>query len=408
MPVKWKATKYPGIRFYMHPIRKHGVQRDKYFAIRYQRDGKRREEGLGWLSDGWTAESASIELAALKKAHTLGEGAVRICEKREIAEKKNADEAARRQKEKRENITFADFFKNTYYPISQTNKKTESCRKEQEHFKNWLKPVLGNMPLKKIYPLHLERVKKNMLDVGRSPRSIQYVFATFRQCWNMAKRDKIVQTESPTKSVTLPKVRNQRERFLSHEEADALLAYLKGQSLQLHNITLLSLHCGLRASEIFRLKWGDVDLERGVLTVHGKGEKTRPAFMTDMIKTMLQGLDPDAKNSPVFPDRNGKKIMKISNAFGRAVNELGLNDGITDRLKKFTFHSCRHTFASWLVIGGENLYTVQKLLGHSGIIMTERYSHLSAETLETAVRNLEKTLCKSKNDAIVLKMKKTS
>lgn len=406
MAVKWKATRFPGVRFYEHSNRKHGVQRDRYFSIRYQRDKRRREEGLGWSSEGWTAEKASNELAALKKAHTLGEGPVRLLEKRELSEKNKAAQKAHRQQEERENITFADFFKNTYYPISQTNKKTESYRKEKEHFKNWLKPVLGNMALRKIYPLHLERVKKNMLDAGRSPRSIQYVFATFRQVWNMAKRDKIVQAESPTKSVTLPRVSNQRERFLSHEEAEALLSYLKGQSLQLHNITLLSLHCGLRASEIFRLKWGDVELERGVITVHGKGNKSRPAFMTDRVKTMFQDLNPGKPNSLVFPDRNGKKIVKISNAFDRAVNELGLNDGVSDRLKRFTFHCCRHTFASWLVIGGENLYTVQKLLGHSSFLMTERYSHLSPGVLENAIRNLEKTIKKPKSDIKVVSMKK--
>ena len=95
----------------------------------------------------------------------------------------------------------------------------------------------------------------------------------------MAKRDKIVATDSPTKEVTLPKVNNQRTRYLANEEADALLDNLKGRSIQLYNISLVSLHCGLRASEIFRLKWQDIDLNRGVITVHGKGNKNRPAFL---------------------------------------------------------------------------------------------------------------------------------
>ena len=62
MPVQWQSTGFPGVRFYKHPNRKHGVKYDRYFAIRYQHDGKRREEGLGWSSEGWTAEKAFKEI----------------------------------------------------------------------------------------------------------------------------------------------------------------------------------------------------------------------------------------------------------------------------------------------------------------------------------------------------------
>ena len=78
MPVEWKKTKHQGVRYYEHKTRKHGVNLDRYFAIRYQVDGKRKEEGLGWTSDKWTAEKAALELAALKKARTLGEGLARL------------------------------------------------------------------------------------------------------------------------------------------------------------------------------------------------------------------------------------------------------------------------------------------------------------------------------------------
>lgn len=51
-----------------HPTRKHGIQKDKYFVIRYQHQGKRKEKGFGWASDNWTVEKAAFELALLKKA----------------------------------------------------------------------------------------------------------------------------------------------------------------------------------------------------------------------------------------------------------------------------------------------------------------------------------------------------
>jgi integrase len=392
MAVKWIGTKYPGVRYYEHPIRKHGIKRDRYYAIRYQKDGKRIEEGLGFASEGWTLQKAVLQLAEFKEAAKTGKGAATLAEKRKIAEKQKQEEKAEEEQKVRESITFRQYFTDTYFPIAKMNKKPESYRKEEEHFNNWLKPVLGKMPMKNIYPLHLEKVKKNMMQKKRASRTIQYVFATFRQCWNMAKRDKIVAADSPTKEVTLPKVNNQRTRYLANEEADALLDNLKGRSIQLYNISLVSLHCGLRASEIFRLKWQDIDLNRGVITVHGKGNKNRPAFMTDEVKAMFESLEPGSPDSLVFADRNGKEIGKVSNAFDRAVRELGLNNGITDPLNKFTFHCLRHTFASWLVQNGVDLYTVKELLGHSTLTMTERYSHLAKDTLKNAIKKLEDSL----------------
>lgn len=68
---KWRSTKYPGIRLYYHKTRKQGIKFDQYFAIRYQRDGKRVEEGLGWASEGTTLEKAVKELGDLKEAARL-------------------------------------------------------------------------------------------------------------------------------------------------------------------------------------------------------------------------------------------------------------------------------------------------------------------------------------------------
>jgi len=66
-------------------------------------------------------------------------------------------------------------------------------------------------------------------------------------------------------------------------------------------------------------------------------------------------------------------------------------------------HTLCHTYASWLVQNGVDLYTVQKLMGHSTIAMTEKYAHLAPDNLKAAVRVLEKSLEKNKG-----KSKKTS
>lgn len=397
---KWIKTKFSGVRFRQHPNRKHGVKRDRYFTIRYQADGKRKEEALGWASEGWTPEKAALELAKLKTAHTTGEGPTRLNKKREV-------KRAREKEEERDKVTFKEFFEGSYFPISELSKKPETYRKEKEHFINWINPVIGDMPLREIQALNMEKIKKTMLEAGKAPRTLQYVFATIRQIWNMARRDGFVERESPTKQVRLPKIDNERMRFLTYKEADVLLEHLNARSIQLHDMALISLHCGLRADEIFKLFWADVDFDREMLTLRDRKGESGVAFMTDDVKAIFGRLKRGRPDMLVFTDRKGKKIKKISNVFSRVVKELGLNNSISDRRQRVVFHTWRHTFASWLVESGEDLYTVQKLLGHASLVMTERYSHLRPDTLRRAVKGFQKSINKAKEQKKVIKMAKS-
>lgn len=400
--IKWHSTRYPGIRYRKHPTRKRGIQRDKYFAIRYQRDGKRTEEGLGWASQGWTLEKANAKLAEIKQNQRTGEGPQSLKEKRDLLKTKRKKEQAEKEKQDKENIPFATYFAETYFKTALISKNSETCRTEMLYFKNWVKPVFKNKSFKNIAPFHCEQIKKNMLDAGRAPRSLQYCFAIIRQIWNMAKRDSLVGTESPTKGVKIPKIDNKRLRFLGHNEADVLLEELKKRSMQLHDEALLSLHCGLRAGEIFKLTWKDVDIKHGLLTLRDSKVGTRVGYMTGKIKDMLTGRKQLAENKFVFPDRDGEKTKRISNVFVKVVNALNLNDGITDRRQKLVYHSLRHTYASWLVQSGIDLYQVKELMGHSTISQTERYSHLAPGNLKNAVKVLEKSM-QAKNDVIQLR-----
>ena len=70
------------------------------------------------------------------------------------------------------------------------------------------------------------------------------------------------------------------------------------------------------------------------------------------------------------------------------LRDTKLNEGITDPRDKVVFHTLRHTFASWLVQAGVPLYTVQRLMGHKSIVMTQRYAHLAPDQGAEAARLL--------------------
>jgi len=65
------------------------------------------------------------------------------------------------------------------------------------------------------------------------------------------------------------------------------------------------------------------------------------------------------------------------------------NKGVTDPRQKITFHTLRHTFASWLAIQGTHILTIKELLGHQTLAMTERYSHLIPEQKVQALAGIE-------------------
>jgi len=387
---KWKKTRFRGVRYYEHPERKHGVTKDRYFAIRYQINGERREEGLGWASEGWKASDAALELKKLKTAAKTGEGPSRLAEKREIAEAKRREEAERKAHEAAKNITFGQYWQEAYAPVAEADKSMGSVRAEKALYRHWIAPVLADKPLCRVGDLDMEKIKRRLTQAGRSPRTMEYALALVRQVFNHATRRGVFHGVNPARKVKWPKKDNRRQRFLTPEEADRLLKALRLRSQQVHDMALIALHCGLRFGEVAGLTWGNMDLRHGLLAIQdAKAGRSRTAYMTSAVKQTLSGMARGNPSDLVFPGKRGKRIGQVSTSFDRTVQELGLNDGLEDPRGRVVFHTLRHTFASWQVQSGVPIYTVGKLLGHCTAAMTERYSHLAPDSLKQGVTAIE-------------------
>jgi integrase len=402
MPQKFK-TEFPGVRYYEHPTRTIGrgpyKQPDKYFSIRLRVDQKLKEEGLGWASEGWNAEKAFIELGKLKEARRTGTGPRTLSERRKIAKEAGIAEMVRQDTEAKEKVTFLDIFEQKYLPNAKLNKTAGTIVREKSLFNCWLKNSIGEKPLKDIAETDLERIKKRMKQEGQKPRSISYALALVRQIFNFAIRNRIFAGLSPTKGVVFPKEDNRRMRFLTHNEANDLLEYLKKENPQLHDISLISLLCGLRLGEIISLRWNDIDFEKGFLAVKDtKNKLNRVVPMTGEVIEMLREREKRKNFDFVFSDHKGLKLKNytLSLQFKMATDSLRLNEGISDDRDKVVSHSLRHTFCSWLVEEGVDLYTVKELAGHKTLAMTARYSHLGDGILQRAVRKLQEGMERAK------------
>jgi integrase len=196
--------------------------------------------------------------------------------------------------------------------------------------------------------------------------------------------------ENPIKKIKLPKLNNSRARFLTKAEAVKLLKALQIISPIVHDVALLSIHTGMRAGEIFALKWNHIDIEHGLIHIADpKNQRSRKAFMTPTITNMFSSYETGKPEDYVFKSIKKGKIKEVSRTFDRVVKGLNLNEGITDPRQKVVFHSLRHTFASWLAMRGTPILTIKELLGHQTLVMTERYSHLSPDHKRQAIDVIE-------------------
>jgi len=171
-----------------------------------------------------------------------------------------------------------------------------------------------------------------------------------------------------------------RTRFLSEEEITRLLAACRqSRNPLLAPIVTLALTTGARYSELLTLTWEQLDLEADFglspvmrLTVTKSGRPRTVPLMADAVAALV-ALQPDLtkRTGPVFR-LEGSSIRK---AFDKALERAGIAKG-TDATTRVSFHTLRHTAASWLTIRGATLRSVQEILGHATPAQTARYSHL--------------------------------
>ena len=387
----WKKTAHQGVRYRVHPTRKHGVQHDRYFAIRYYVNGKRIEEGLGWASEGWTAQKAADERGELRKAAREGSGPRTRAERRQEAEERRKEAQRAKRDAAAKDISFRDFAEEQYFPIAEPGWKPETARKHREHCTTWLYPHFGGKALRRIALADINKVKAAMMKAGRSARTLQATFRTFSMIWAAARDAEVVTEKPPTKkaSFKLEKIDNERQRYLDADEAEHLLACIRFKNEQAADMALVSLESGLRFGEVAALTWDHIDLEKRVLRVmNTKSKRDRNVPMTVRLHSLLAGMEQDGRH--VFPTQRGGRHAQVPAQLKRAITDSLINQGVTDSKMRVSFHTLRHTYASRLVQQGVDLYRVQRLLGHSTPTLTARYAKLADEDLHEAVATMER------------------
>ena len=379
---EWYKSNFPNIQFKKHPARKHGAKYDQYYRASYQVAGKRKAVNFGWASEGWTESKVWEKINQYKNNAKTGSGPTSLTEERETQENEKLELQKQKIIEAQENMIFSDFWNEYYKPFSENKKNWKA---EESFFRIWIKNAIGKKRLKNITIFDLEKLTTKMEKAEKSQKTIQHILATIRQVFNRAINIDMFSGVNPVSRIKFKKINNQRVRFLKTIETEILLEALKEKSDQVHDMALLSIHTGMRAKEIFRLAWSHIDFDNEIIhVVDTKNTESRYAYMSDTIKEMLQRNYQNKNTNLIFPNSNGNRTKYMSKTYSRVVEKLGFNAGVTDDRNKVVFHTLRHTFASWQVQDGMDLYTLQKLMGHKSFQMVQRYAHLAPDNLKKA------------------------
>jgi integrase len=411
-----RKTGEPGVYYREHPTRKNGVKFDRQWIIRQTLGGVQRVSIIGWWSEGHLLGDALNKAAEYKANHRWNKAnpdqpPKPVCkqDEDEAAERKRQELEHQRQIEERKNITILQIWKDLYFPLAQQHKKPATVTSERTLFDKWIRKDYGNKRLNDLTKLDFARLSKKITKAGRSPRTVHYVASVLLQIWSTAFDNDLVEVQPPRrKTLNLPDIDNERTRAFTLDEAKLFLAALKDRSPQWHDICLLSLLTGLRASEVFKLQKSDIDLDRGLIFLRSP-KKARSQHLqisttaSNHIADMLERSNQESEH--LVCNRNGNPIKWVSDTVERTIEKLGLNEGV-DKKSRLTFHSLRHTAATWALEQGADIYHVSKMLRHTTVRMTEqRYAHLSNDTIRNTADTIGSML--ESNKSKMVSMEKT-
>lgn len=282
--------------------------------------------------------------------------------------------------------TFNDFVKERYLPFIQGYKR--SWKTDESMLRNHLLPALGKRHLDEISKSDIVAMHHGCKAKGAAPGSANRLLILARYIFNLALRWEIPGIhKNPTAGVPLFEENNKKERCLSKEEALRLYAVMQGsEAPMLKFIVPMLIMTGARKREVLDAKWVDFDMQKRLWRIPiSKSGKARYVPLSEGVVKLLAQVRVLQQSWPAMLDcpwpfanpATGKPFVSIFWAWNTARTKAGLPD--------VRIHDLRHSFASFLINNGRSLYEVQKILGHTQVKTTQRYSHLAQETLLDAV-----------------------
>ena len=300
--------------------------------------------------------------------------------------------------QKKEVPTFGTFAEQ-YLEVSLSKDKPSTVAAKEMILRVHLRPVFDKRKLDEIgYGDIVDYAASKAKKLGK--KTVNNHLSLLLRILHVAMKRKLIDVLPEVEWLKAP---NPEFDFLTFEEADRLVA---AAAEGWRCMILLALRTGLRQGELLALRWSDVDLVRGRLTVRRSVTKGR-VLDPDTGKLLLKNTVTEPKSGKSREVPLGEEILKALKAHRHLRGALVFSDQsgkmhtangskhplwrACDRsgVRRIRWHVLRHTFASHLAMKGVPLKVVQELLGHATLDMTMRYAHLSPSVPQEAVRLLD-------------------
>ena len=321
------------------------------------------------------------------------------------------------------NLTFSDFVERWISDYAETNLEAKTLYRYQYLLRDNILPIIGDVKLERIKPMHLLNLYKAMsLDGARKDgKSGGYSTKTIRHAHTLVRSilEKAVQwqliSQNPASRVEPPKVKENEISFYDGPQLSLLLKLLKDEPIKYQALICTAIFTGIRRGEIVGLKWEDINFEestiyirraaiyipkKGIITKSTKTIKSqRKIWMTETLKKVLSEYK-DWQNktinlygdlwigdSNVFTQENGAPIHPdtISQWFAKFIKN--------HNLPPITLHGLRHSNATLLLNTGTDIETVSRILGHATSATTSKvYLHSTLKARSDAMVRLEDNL----------------
>src|SRR5829696_4967302 len=308
-------------------------------------------------------------------------------------------------------VTVGEFLDNWLISVGPTLRPS-TARRYRDVVRLHITSQIGSLRLGRLTPSDVQRLYANRLEAGLSSTSVHHVHAILHRALDQSVKWGLL-SRNVTDAVDPPRRQSPEMQVWSASDAAKVLVAANGDALEA--LWHLALTTGMRRGELLGLRWSDIDLNVGTLsvrrtlsrgstsrlesgepkTIAGRRRVALPASTVERLrrhatkqKELWLAVGPGyADRDLVFATVNGTPIHPntLSRAYAQLIERAGV--------PRIRFHDLRHTSATLLLASGEHPKVVQERLGHASISETlDRYSHVSADMQQRAATRFDELL----------------